>query len=72
MLQPMASDDDRQRDTPPTVRREAVGIDDAARLLDVHPMTIRRLIWAGKLRVFRVGRLIRIRRDVLAEFSRSR
>lgn len=55
-----------------TPRREAVSVKRAAELLDVHPKTVRRLIKGGKLQTFRVGRLIRIRRDVLADFARAR
>lgn len=55
-----------------TVRREAVSIDVAAELLDVSAKTVWRLVKAGKLRGFRVGRLWRIRRDVLARYSESR
>lgn len=60
--------------TPETapVYREAVSVETAARLLDCSEKTIRRLIIAGTLRAFRVGRLIRIRRDVLKAYSESR
>lgn len=54
------------------VRAEAVTVARAAALLDCHVDTVRRLIRAGKLKVFRVGRGIRIRRDVLNEFTKSR
>lgn len=52
------------------MRREALSIDAAAQLLDVSAKTLRRLIRARKLQAFRVGRQWRIRRDVLAEWSR--
>jgi excisionase family DNA binding protein len=54
------------------VRREAVSIDVAAELLDVSGKTVRRLVKAGTLRAFRVGRLWRIRRDELRRYSESR
>ena len=56
----------------PEVRREAVSVETAARLLDCHVNTIRNLIRAGKLKAFRVGRAVRIRRDILNEFTKSR
>jgi excisionase family DNA binding protein len=49
----------------------ALSIKEAAVVLDVHEMTVRRLIKAGKLAAFRVGRIIRIRRGSLAEYSRA-
>jgi excisionase family DNA binding protein len=55
-----------------TVRqRDAVSITDAARLLDVHYETVRRLVASGKLEAFRVGRVIRIRRSVLLRYLQT-
>lgn len=53
-------------------RPEAVSVERAAALVGCHVNTIRRLIWAGKLKAFRVGRVIRIRRDVLNAFTKER
>lgn len=43
----------------------ALRIDDAARLLDVHPETIRQMVRRGDLASVRVGRLLRIPRHSL-------
>ena len=53
-------------------RRSSVGIQDAAAILDCHPDTVRRLIRAGKLDAFTVGRDWRIAKQVLREFMRLR
>lgn len=47
---------------------ESYTIEEAARLLKVHRDTIRRKIRSGELEAFRVGRVIRIRKDVLEKF----
>jgi excisionase family DNA binding protein len=53
----------------PTVTREALSMSDAAKLLDVHYETVRRLVAAGELESFRVGRVVRIKRCVIASFA---
>lgn len=59
------------RTPPPPVRREAVSVQRAAHLLDVHEMTVRRLVWAGKLKSFRVGSAVRIRLDTLIAYTKD-
>lgn len=44
---------------------ESYTIEEAARILKVSEDTLRRKIKSGEIEVFRVGRLIRIRKDVL-------
>lgn len=44
---------------------------DAAELLSVSAMTVRRLISRGELRSHRVGRQVRIRRDDLQAYIRG-
>ena len=44
----------------------------AAEALSVHPVTIRRLITAGKLKAFKVGRVWRIREVDLLEYTRRK
>ena len=52
---------------------EAVSIQRAALLLDVHEDTIRRWIRTGDLEAVRVGpKLLRIPRDVIARLRRAR
>ena len=43
-------------------------IGDAARILKVSKDTVRRRIKAGEIEIFRVGRVIRIRKEVLDTF----
>jgi putative molybdopterin biosynthesis protein len=43
-------------------------VEEAAEYLRVHPSTVRRLIKRGKIRVFRIGRDIRIRQKALETF----
>lgn len=56
-------------DTKPTTRRPAqlLSLTDAAEAVGVSPRTIRRRIADGSLRAYRVGRVIRINPDDLAE-----
>jgi excisionase family DNA binding protein len=51
--------------------REAVSMQDAADLLDVHYNTVRRLVRVGDLPAFRVGRQRRILRSALLAFQRT-
>lgn len=44
---------------------------EVARLLDVSPMTIYRLIGARELRAYRIGRSYRIRRDDFEAFMQE-
>lgn len=53
-------------------RREAVSVQRAAVLLDVHEDTIYRLIKAGKLSVLRVGRSIRVLLSSLRNLKRDK
>lgn len=48
---------------------ELYTVDEAARLLRVNPITVRRYIAAGKLRAVRIGKGIRIGRDALDELA---
>lgn len=48
--------------------REAVSMADAAKLLDVHYETVRRLVSRGELEAFKVGRVLRIRKAVLVRY----
>jgi len=43
-------------------------IDEVAEMLKVHPMTIRRLIWKGKLKPVKVGTYYRISLQELKRF----
>ena len=45
--------------------QESYTIAEAAKILHVSKDTVRRRIKAGELEIFRVGRVIRIRKDVL-------
>jgi excisionase family DNA binding protein len=53
------------------VTREAVSLRDAATLMDVHYETVRRLVAAGDLHSFRIGRIVRIRRADLVEYWKA-
>ncbi len=44
---------------------ESYTVAEAAKMLRVHEDTIRRRIRAGEIEVFRIGRQIRIRKEVL-------
>jgi excisionase family DNA binding protein len=59
------------RDRRLPVTREAVSVQHAAVLLDVHEDTVYRLIKAHKLLAFRVGRAIRILRSDLLAYRRA-
>ncbi len=48
--------------------RELLTINEVARMLNVHEITIRRHIKRGKLKAVRVGRQIRVRREDVEEF----
>lgn len=50
------------------IKPEAVSVAGAARLLAVHPETVRRLIRRRQLEAFRVGRVYRIRYAVLRAY----
>jgi excisionase family DNA binding protein len=47
-------------------------VDELAAWLQLHPVTVRRLIASGDLRVVRFGRSIRIAEDEVARFVSSR
>ncbi len=44
---------------------ESYTVDEAAKMLKVSKDTIRRRIRSGEIEVFRIGRLVRIRKEVL-------
>lgn len=56
---------------PQPVRKDLLAIKEVASILDVHTQTVRRLIAAKKLRTIRVGRLVKIRRSVVAEYYKT-
>jgi len=45
-----------------------LSIANASEELDVHPITIRRLISSGRIPALRIGRKVLIRRDALEQF----
>lgn len=47
---------------------ELLTINEVAKMLNLHEITIRRHIKQGKLKAFKVGRKVRIRREDLEEF----
>lgn len=49
---------------------KALTMAQAAKIMNVHVATVRREIERGNLKAFPVGRSIRIRQSVLAEFMR--
>lgn len=56
----MTKDTTTRTPTPPSRRRELVSIQEVADHLGVAPVTVRRLIAAGKLRGYRVGHAVRL------------
>jgi excisionase family DNA binding protein len=52
------------------MEKEVYTVDQIAKILQVNPMTIRKLIKAGKLKTLRVGRLIRVTREALEEYKK--
>lgn len=63
------------RPHPKPVRREPReirlgSVDQAAAMLTVNPVTIRRMVDRGDITAYRVGRLIKVDLDELLEFTR--
>ena len=56
----------------PGMAREALSMRAVAELLDVHYETVRRAVARGELEAFRVGRVLRIRRDVVRTYVLKR
>jgi excisionase family DNA binding protein len=52
-----------------SVERIAIPLAEAARLLGVHPMTLRRVIYRGELPVIRLGRKLLIPRAAFAQLA---
>jgi excisionase family DNA binding protein len=50
----------KRRRAPRVDAPRLTSIDVAAEFLDVHPRTVRRMIHAGELRAYRVGRLVKV------------
>ncbi len=44
-------------------------IEDAARILAISTVTLRRLVWAGRIEHARIGRSVRIPADVIRDFA---
>jgi excisionase family DNA binding protein len=44
-------------------------IEDAARILAISTVTLRRLVWAGEIAHARIGRSVRIPADVIQDFA---
>ena len=55
----------------PAVRPDLLSIKEVAVILDVHVVTVRRLIEARKLPAVRVGRLVKVRRSAVLEYYRA-
>jgi excisionase family DNA binding protein len=50
---------------------EFLSVEEIARMLGLHEMTVRRHINQGRLKAIRVGRKVRIRKEDLEEFLRA-
>ncbi|MEK9132697.1 MAG: helix-turn-helix domain-containing protein [Patescibacteria group bacterium] len=47
---------------------EILTVEDAAKILHLHPFTILKLIRAGKLKASKIGRVYRIRTQAIEDF----
>ena len=59
---------DQQAAWPVWLPQRLLPVEEVAALLKVSPRTVRRLIEQKKLAILRVGRTVRIRPEVLADF----
>lgn len=50
---------------------ELLTVDEAARRLKIHPVTLRRLVAEGKVPVIRIGSSLRFREDMVIEHCAS-
>ena len=49
---------------------EFVTVDEVAKMLSLHPYTIRRMVWRQRLPAIRVGRVIRVPLSAIRELER--
>ena len=54
----------------PMERIEFITVDEAAKMLSLHPYTIRRLVWRRRLPCVRIGRSVRVPLSAIRELER--